>query len=107
VIHTEGNGSAYKVLANSAVRQQLRDLQVRAAEAGLGPAVLAAMKAMHRWLRHDPLALGEPLYHLYQLNMQVRVAVIPPLRIHYAVHQVEPIVFIKGVDLLTGANPSD
>jgi hypothetical protein len=61
------------------------------------------MKAMHNWLRHDPLARGEPLYHLYQLNVQVRVAVIPPLRIHYAVHQAEPVVFIKGVDLLAGA----
>jgi hypothetical protein len=107
VNHTEGNGTAYKVLANAAVRQALRDLQVRAVEAGIGASVLAAMKAMYNWLRHDPLALGEPLYHLYQLNMQVRVAVIPPLRIHYAVHQAEPLVFIKGVDLLTGTSQSD
>jgi hypothetical protein len=107
MIRTEDNGSTYKVIANAAMRQALLELQARAAERGLGPAVLAAMKTMQNWLRHDPLALGEPVYHLYQLKMQMRVAVIPPLHIHYAVHQTEPIVFIKGVDLLVGSSPSD
>jgi hypothetical protein len=101
MIRTLSNGSTYKVIFSATTGAALKKLQAQAAELGIGPATLAAIKTMHNWLRHDPLAFGEPLYHLHKLKLQVRTGVILPLSIDYAVYQVEPLVFLKGVKLLS------
>ena len=41
--------------------------------------------------------------HLYQFQLQVRTAVLPPLVIDFAVYQDAPIVFLKGVRLMPGS----
>jgi hypothetical protein len=57
-------------------------------------------KAIDR-LREDPADFGEPIYHLPALQLQVRCAVIPPLGIHFAVHDVQPLVFLKDAKMLS------
>jgi hypothetical protein len=106
MMRTESNGSTYRVIVSATIAAALKDLQRHAAELGFGPAALAAIKTMHNWLKHDPLALGEPTYHLHKLKLQLRTGVIWPLVIDYAVHQTEPLVFIKGVQLLPEVGPS-
>ena len=101
MIRSQSNGSPFKVIAPGTVRASLKQLQREAAERGIGPAALSAIKTIYNWLRYEPLAFGEPLFHLYKLKLQVRTGVIWPLAIDYAVHQVEPLVFIKGVRLLS------
>jgi hypothetical protein len=51
-------------------------------------------------LQLDPHLVGEPLYRLPSLRMQVRTAVFPPLAIMYAVCEDRPLVFIKKGRLL-------
>jgi hypothetical protein len=44
--------------------------------------------------------VGEPLYRLTGLRMQVHTCLVRPLEIDYAVCEDRPLVFIKGVTLL-------
>jgi len=57
---------------------------------------------MTRRLINNPRNVGEPLYTLPALRLQVRHAAIGPLLIDFAVHDRMPLVFIKGVSLLPG-----
>ena len=61
-----------------------------------------AMKTIHRMLVNDPLGFGEPLYRLAVLRLQVRMAVVGPLVIDFAVHEEQRVVFIRGVKAMSG-----
>src|SRR5258708_22573903 len=101
MIRTDRNGSTYRIILSGIIHAELKMAQTQAENLGIGAASLAAIKAMYNWLRHEPLAFGEPLYHLHKLKLQVRTGIILPLVIDYAVYQVEPLVFLKGVKLLS------
>jgi len=49
----------------------------------------------------NPGNLGEAIYRLAALRLQVRTVVIGPLVVNFGVHEVRPLVFIKGVRLLS------
>jgi hypothetical protein len=78
----------------------VKQLYQQAVAAGAGAAFLAALKAVFARLRDDPEHFGEPLYHLDQMELAIRVAVVPPLVVEYAVYDKSPLVFIKRVDTL-------
>jgi hypothetical protein len=52
-------------------------------------------------LELDPHSVGEPAYRLPGLRLQVRTTVVPPLVVDFAICEDRPIVFIKGVKLLS------
>ena len=61
-------------------------------------------KALHllkRRLQTSPGNLGEPLYRLAALRMQIRTVVLGPLAVDFGVCEDRPVVFIKGVVLLS------
>ena len=81
--------------------ERLRRLQRQAAREGRGQAMVAAFKRLvHRLQRNAP-GVGEPLYRLSVLRMQVRTVVIRPLAVDFAVCEDRPLVFIKSIQLLT------
>jgi hypothetical protein len=94
------NGS-YQVAYSGAVGDALRELQREAAQRGQGNAFVAAFRWIVRALRKDPHAVGEPLYHLPNLRLQVRTIVRSPLVIDFAVGEDRPIVYIKSGRLLS------
>ncbi|HMF17503.1 MAG TPA: hypothetical protein VKE98_09870, partial [Gemmataceae bacterium] len=61
----------------------------------------AAIEEILQRLRTNPTNLGEPLYRLAALGLEVRTCVIRPIGMDFAVHQERFLVFIKGVKLLT------
>jgi hypothetical protein len=67
--------------------------------------VLAAVRVVWRRLSHDPNRFGEALYRLPVLRMHLRSGLVRPLVVHFAVCEDRPVVFIKGVTLLSD-NPS-
>jgi len=79
----------------------LRQLQRQAADEGRGEQMLAALREIHQRLQHNPNALGEALYRLPILRMQVRACVVRPLAVDFAVCEDRPVVIINGVTLLT------
>lgn len=101
-MNSTGNGTGhFQVLCSKAVARSLRALQRRASQQGRGKAVLAAFRRVVGMLRRNPTSVGEPLFHLPALRMQIRCVVIGPLVLDFAIHEDRPVVFIKGAKLLS------
>jgi hypothetical protein len=95
------NGGRFKVHCSPVIARAFRDLQRQASESGRGERVLAAFREILEWLKRDASNAGEPLYRLPALRLQVRTCVIGPLVVDFAVSEDRPLVFIKGVQLLS------
>jgi hypothetical protein len=98
---TSANGEPHFQLdISGSIAEVLRQLQRQASREGRGKAFLAAVRKAIDRLRRDATAFGESIYRLPALRLQVRLAVVGPLGIHFAVHEDRPLVFIKSVKLL-------
>jgi hypothetical protein len=91
----------YQVDASKLVRRIIVELHRQAVEQGRGQSFVAAYKQIIERLRHDPRGFGEPDYRLASLRLLVRTCVVRPLVVHFAVHEEQPVVFIKGAKLLS------
>jgi hypothetical protein len=98
---SEGGGSSFQVHLSGAIAQRLRQVQHQANLEGRGLEALSAFREMVRRLRRDPMDVGEPLYRLPALRMQVRQVAIRPLFIDFAVCEDRPLVILRGVTLLS------
>jgi hypothetical protein len=94
------NGGPYEVHCSGNIAKALHQLLLQAAQQGRAEAFIAALRQMDRRLASAPTRLGEPLYRLPALRMQIRSALIPPLVVHFGVCEDKQLVFIKGVELL-------
>lgn len=79
----------------------LRNLYRQATDEGRGHEFLTALQSISQRLETDQTTLGEPAYRLVGLQLEVRTCVVRPLVVDFAVHEDKPIVFIKGVKLLS------
>lgn len=101
----QNGGQQYEVHLSGVIAKSLRKIQRRALQQGRGKAVVTAYREIVHRLSHDPGEFGEPLYRLPALRMQVRHAVVLPLFVDFAVCEDRPLVFIKGVKLLSERTP--
>jgi hypothetical protein len=98
------NGGTYQVHCSGAIANHLKQVQRRAKIEGRGPEVLSAIRRIWHSLSYDPLELGEPMYRLPGMHLEVRQVALGPLLIYFAVHDQRPLVFIKGAALLPKHN---
>jgi hypothetical protein len=100
---SQGNGQPipYHVSMSGLTRKHLRELHRQEAEAGRGQRVISAFREIVARLQRDPLIFGEPRYHLPVLKLLVRQGAVRPLVVDYAVHETQPVVFIRGFTLLS------
>lgn len=91
----------YEVHNSGAIARAFQRLQRQASREGRGQALLAAARQVYDRLRKDPMELGEPLYRLPVLRMQLRFVAVRPLYVDFAVCEDRPLVFIKAVKLLS------
>jgi len=82
--------------------RKIKELVDRAVALGLADESVTPLRQIHRRLQQDPFAVGEPVYRLPTLQLQVRLVLLQPLSVTFAVHEEKPLVFIKVVDLLSG-----
>jgi hypothetical protein len=94
-----GNGQRYEVHCSGAVAKSIRRLQESASPAQRKRIALAFRGIVER-LRVAADQLGEPLYRLPTLRMQVRTVVVPPLAVVFGVCEDRPLVFIRRGRLL-------
>jgi hypothetical protein len=97
----KSNGPAFAVQVSKKIGDSIREIHNRAKHQGRGDEVIAATEEILQRLRTNPNNLGEPLYRLAALNLEVRTCVIRPINLDFAVHKERFLVFIKGVRLLT------
>ena len=95
----------YEVHLSRALANRMRQIQQQATREGRGTVVLAAFRQIVQRLQSDPLDFGEPLYRLQALRLQIRHGAVLPLFVDFAVSEDRPLVFIKGVRLLTEQGP--
>jgi hypothetical protein len=83
------------------VRDRVRELHRREAEAGRGQHFVSAFREIVARLQREPLEFGEPRYRLPVLRLLVRQGGIHRVVVSYAVHEVHPLVFIRGIAVLS------
>ena len=94
-------GRPYQVHASGVVLELIRQIQRQAEREGRGEKVLASLHHIYERLQEDPHHLGEALYRLPSLRLQMHTCAVRPLVVDFAVHLDKPLVFIKGVKLLS------
>jgi len=98
----EGNGSRlFVVHCSGAIAKAIRLVHEQATDEGRGPEVTKALRQIIHRLEREPFDVGEPVYRLPSLKMQVRATVIRPLAVDFGVCEDQPLVFVKGVKLLS------
>ncbi|SRR5229473_5529422 len=90
----------YQVGFSGLIRQELRKLLRQAVWEGRGPQFHEGLRSIFHRLASAPKDLGEPLYRLTTLRLQIRQVAVRPLVIDFAVHDEYHLVFIKTVALL-------
>jgi hypothetical protein len=93
------NDQRHEVHCSEAVASKLYQLQQKA-PASQRELITIAFRSIVEKLQVDPNQLGEPLYRLPGLRMQVRTVAVAPLSITFAVCEDRPLVFIKTCNLL-------
>ena len=97
-----GNGGPkYEVYCSTAMAKAIKQLHRQTTRERRGPAMLDAFRQAVERLQQNPMNIGEPLYRLPTLRLQVRTLVIRPLVLDYAICTDRPLVFVKGVKLLS------
>jgi hypothetical protein len=64
--------------------------------------LLLALQSLDARLRTDPLGFGEEKFHYHGLELQLRIGIQFPWVVHFAVHDEQPLVFVKKPKLLPG-----
>src|SRR5437899_13014779 len=96
--HVDDNGS-YFVDFSEQVGEDLMELQQQASHRGQGKQFAAAFRRIFRALRRKPNSVGEPLYQLKALGLQVRTVVVAPLAIDFAIDEEHHVVYVQGGQL--------
>lgn len=94
---------AFHVSYSGAVRTGLKQLLEEAArqDPDFARTAVAAAKEIDSRLRSAARDFGDLHFSLEGLKLDVRVAVLRPLAVTYAVHQRHPIVFVQRFTLLS------
>jgi hypothetical protein len=93
-------GRRYRVHGSGKIVETLKRIQRQAARQGRGPEVLSAFRQIAERLQTEPMTLGEPLYRLPALRMQIRSVAVRPLVVDFGVCEDRPLVFLRTVRLL-------
>lgn len=73
------------------------EIAARARTIGLAAVWAATFGRIVERLRADPRGVGDPVQNLRGLRLVVYRAIIDRVEVQYAVHDIEQVVFIKGV----------
>jgi hypothetical protein len=90
----------WEVICSPVNAEILRQLQRRASRSVRGEAFALAFRQIIEPLQHDPAEVGEPLYRLPALRLEVGTIVVRPLAIDFAVCEDQPLVSLKVATLL-------
>ncbi|HEY2786225.1 MAG TPA: hypothetical protein VGJ05_14760 [Fimbriiglobus sp.] len=98
----ESNGTPlrFSVGLTGLAREQLRLVGRQGIYNGTIEAVRDAYRQIFSRLQNNPRELGEPLYELRKMKVQVRRVGLNPLYVEFGVHNQNPIVIIRHIGWL-------
>jgi hypothetical protein len=99
---SQGNGHPvpFAIHLSEHTKAELRRQYLEQRHAGKGSPFITALRQIIERLRREPRDFGEPLYRLPALKLTLCVAVVSPLVVDFAVHQEQPLVFIRSFKIL-------
>ena len=89
----------YQVSLSGRVFDKVRELAAAATARGDGEAFLAALREFDRRLRVYP-QFGDPLIDLREPAGQIRLGIVPPLAMRYAVFEEQRLVLVAAMPVL-------
>lgn len=98
-----GAPQPYRVTLSGRVFDKVRELAAAAAR-GDGEAFLAAPREFDHRLRVYP-QFGDPLVDLWEEVGQIRIGIVPPLAMRYAVFEERRQVFVAALPVLMPKSP--
>lgn len=96
---SEAGATPYRVSYSKWVQARLLELADEARRRGDGPLYVAAVEEFHRRLCIYP-QFGDPLLDLRDHPGQVRLGMVPPLAMRYAVLEEQRLVFVAAPPVL-------
>jgi hypothetical protein len=97
-----GNGAGrFHVDCSGAVIAEIRRIHRLAWNQGRGIELTRAFRQVIEALEIRPFNIGEEAYRLPGLRMQIRTVIVRPLVVDFAICEDRPLVFLKGVKLLS------
>ena len=94
------SGRPYRVYGPGRIVRALKQIQRQAAREGRGEEVLSAFRQLAQQLQRHPVHVGEPLYRLPALRLQIRSVALRPLVVDFGVSEDRRLVFLRAVKLL-------
>lgn len=94
---------AYLVTPFPIFRERLRLWGSIAKRLGLSNWFVAALRHIDRQLHERPTEWGDPLFTLKAARLQVFQANHEHFLVSYGVHLVQPLVFVRSIDLMNGS----
>jgi hypothetical protein len=91
----------FAIDASEQVRQDLKKLIQEGDERGQGAKTRMSLQLIFHRLHNDPLSFGEPTNYLKHLHLDVPIAVVAPIVVHFAVHAEQELVLLKKVQMLS------
>jgi hypothetical protein len=96
----EVNGQdTYRVSSSGALAKKIKAMFEIAIEAGQEAGFFQGLERIHKKSENDPGKFGEPLYHLKNLNLEMRIGVIYPFTVTYGVNYSARTVFISKLTM--------
>lgn len=93
--------SEFDVVYSGQIKEKLKTLLRQAQKAGKLKRFADAVIKMDERLRHDPLNFGELTGTLPWLKLPLHVGFIRPLKVDFAIHEAESLVFVRKIEAVT------
>jgi len=98
----EGNGHPilFKISFAHAIAEEIKLLHTQAKEADLGAAYLDAIRTAVFRMRNNPWGFGELIRRMPRSPWSIHIGIVKPLLVEFAIHEEQPIVHVRRVQLL-------
>jgi hypothetical protein len=94
---TNGRLRRFRLSFSRSVGNNVKRMLRRALRLGKEGELILALKKVQRALEYMPQTVGEPLYHLQTMKLEVRIVIVRPVFVEYAVHTEDYVVYIKRI----------
>ena len=91
------NGPRYNVAFTGLASEQLKTAVRRAESYERLAEFASAIRSLLEQLVVNPTEIGEPMYRLQGMKMNVRRVALAPVYLEYGVHLTEPLVIVRRV----------